>query len=120
MGEGLLQAYLAAPRQVREQSEMLQLSISEAAPANINTANSSLRSSRKADAPFTRPMTPVHAHSRAGAPASESPLTMHTKAKKAARSVNSIASGVGNADEYVEVFGPRRELPRTPKLHSAR
>lgn len=102
---------------------MLQQSTSEAGLPNINTAHSSLRSSRHTDAPFMRPMTPVHAHSRrSGAPnpASESPLTMHTKAKKAARSVNSIASGAGNADEYIEVFGPRRELPRTPKLHSTR
>lgn len=99
---------------------MLLLSTSEAARATINTTNPSLRSSRKADAPFARPMTPVHAPRSPCAPASGVPLTMHTKAKKAAQSINSIASGAGNAEEYVEAFGPRRELPRTPKLHSAR
>lgn len=121
VGEALLQRY-SAPHQGRH-SDVRHSSVSEKRPGNVKTGGSSLHSSRNTDAPFTRPMTPVHTTSRRQSvttSAVDSPLTMHTKAKKAARCVNKVASGTGNAEEYIEAFGPRRELPRTPKLQNPR
>lgn len=120
VGEALLRSYVAASPQVREQIALVQCRTSQAGPINKILTGCSSRTSKDAEMPFVRPMTPTHRARTAGAAASGSPLTMHTKAKKAAQSMNSIASGTGNADEYIEAFGPRRELPRTPKLHSGR
>jgi hypothetical protein len=77
--------------------------------------------------PFSRPMTPTSRRTmdrrRAGTgdahalAQSDSALTMRARAEKAAMHVP--GKSAVKAEEYVEAFGPRKELPRTPNMHQS-